>query len=147
VTALTLLTRAFLPGMVARRSGRILNVASTASFQPCPGMAVYGATKAYVLSFSEAVAEEVAGTGVTVTALCPGATVTRFADRADMHKTNLFRNAMAADVVARIGVRAVLGGRRVVVAGFMNSLMAFSTRFSPRGLTTKIAAALMKKAG
>jgi len=145
VTALTLLTRAVVPGMLTRGAGRILNVASTASFQPCPGMAVYGATKAYVLSFSEALAEELAGTGVTVTALCPGPTTTGFADRASLKGAKLFDSAMSASAVAKIGLKALLGGRRTRVAGLRNRLMAFSIRFAPRRLTTRIAAALMKK--
>jgi len=145
VTALTLLTRAFVPGMVARGSGRILNVASTASFSPVPTMAVYGATKAFVLSFSEAVAEELAGTGVTVTALCPGPTLTAFADRAAMGSSNLFRSAMGAQEVARQGLRALFAGRRIKVTGFQNALMAFSIRLSPRNLNAKIAKAMMAK--
>ncbi|MBP1626887.1 MAG: family oxidoreductase [Holophagaceae bacterium] len=145
VTALTLLTRAFLPAMVARGHGRILNVASTGAFQPCPGMAAYGATKAYVLSFSEAVAEELAGTGVFVTALCPGPTRTRFAERAAMVGSFLFRDAMAADAVARSGVQALLAGRRLRVTGWRNRLMAFAIRFSPRGMTARLAKAMMLK--
>jgi len=145
ITVLTLLTHAFVPGMVARGRGRILNVASTGAFQPCPGMAAYGATKAYVLSFSEAVAEELAGTGVFVTALCPGPTDTHFARRAAMTKALLFKKAMGAEAVARIGVQALMAGRRVRVTGFMNQLMAFSIRFSPRGMVTKMAKGLMRK--
>ena len=145
VTVLTLLTRAVLPGLVERKSGKILNVASTGSFQPCPGMAVYGATKAFVLSFSEAVAEELAGTGVSVTALCPGATATRFADRAAMGSTSLFRNAMSAETVARVGVRALLKGNRVRVPGLLNNLMAFSVRVSPRRVVASVAKIMMHK--
>ncbi len=145
VTALTLLTRALVPAMVARQAGRILNVASTASFQPIPEMAVYGATKAFVLSFSAALAEELSGTGVTVTALCPGPTTTRFADRASMTSSALFKKAMSADVVARIGLKALFRGRRVRVAGAGNAFMAFSVRFSPLTLTAKVARMLMKK--
>lgn len=145
IGVLTRLTRAVVPSMVSRKRGRILNVASTAAFQPCPGMAVYGATKAYVLSFSEAVAEELSGTGVTVTALCPGATSTRFADRAAMTKTLLFQQAMEADRVARNGVAALLKGKMVTIPGFLNSLMVFSVRLSPRKLVAKIAALMLKK--
>lgn len=145
VTSLTLLTRAFLPGMVSRKSGRILNVASTASFSPVPSMAVYGATKAYVLSFSEALAEELAGTGVTVTALCPGPTTTRFAERAAMGSVALFKTAMTAEAVAEQGVKALLKGKRIQITGFSNALMAFSTRLAPRNLVTRIAKGMMAK--
>jgi len=145
VTTLTLLTRAFVPGMVTRRSGRILNVASTASFSPVPSMAVYGATKAYVLSFSEALAEELAPTGVTVTALCPGPTTTRFAERASVGSVALFKTAMTAEAVAQQGVRALLRGKRVQITGLSNALMAFSTRLAPRSLVTKIAQGMMAK--
>jgi hypothetical protein len=139
VTALTLITRAFLLGMVSRGKGRILNIASAGGFQPCPGMASYCATKSYVLHFSEAVAEELEGSGVTITALCPGPTHTRFADRAAMTNAPHFKTAMAADIVARIGINALLAGRRVRVAGTKNSLMAFSVRFAPRRTVARIA--------
>lgn len=145
ISALTLLTRTFVAPMVARRSGRILNIGSTASFSPIPGMAVYAASKAFVLSFSEALAEELSGTGVTVTVLCPGPTATRFADRAALGGSELFRSAMPADEVARVGIRALLAGRRVKVAGVSNALMAFSTRLAPRRLVVKIARSLMAR--
>lgn len=143
VTALTLVTRAFLPGFLERKAGRILNVASTAAFGPIPRMAVYAATKAYVLSFSEALAEEVAGTGVTVTALCPGPTATRFAERADVGASALFKTAMTSHEVARQGFEALFRGKRVKVTGFQNRLMAFSSRLVPRTLVAKAAKALM----
>jgi len=146
VTTLTLLTRAFVPGMVARKSGRILNVSSTASFSPVPGMAVYGASKAYVLSFSNALAAELATSGVTVTALCPGATATRFAERADVGSVSVFKSAMSAEKVAKLGIKALLAGKRVKVTGLSNGLMAFSVRLAPRALATKIAGAMMAKA-
>jgi short-subunit dehydrogenase len=145
VETLTLMTRALVPSMLERGSGRILNVASTASFQPVPFMAAYAATKAYVLSFSEALAEELAGTGVTVTALCPGPTKSRFAYRASMGTSALFRSAMTPEAVARIGVRALLKGQRSRVAGVGNALMAFGVRFSPRSLNAKLAKFLMRK--
>jgi len=140
VAALTHLTKAVLPGMVERRSGRILNVASTAAFQPGPFMAVYYATKAYVLSFSEAIAEELAGTGVAVTALCPGPTATDFARRAEMEASRLFtlRRAMGAREVARLGVRGMLRGDRLVVPGAVNRVLAESVRVAPRALVAKI---------
>lgn len=143
VTTLTLVTRAFLPGLLERKSGRILNVASTAAFGPIPGMAVYAATKAYVLSFSEALAEELAGTGVTVTTLCPGPTATRFAERADVAGSSLFKTAMTSQVVARLGFQAMLRGQRVRVTGAQNRVIAFASRLVPRALVTKAAKALM----
>jgi short-subunit dehydrogenase len=140
VSALTHLTRLFLPGMIERRCGGILNVASTAAFQPGPRMAVYFATKAYVLSFSEAIAEELAGTGVTVTALCPGATATNFAEAAKARFSPRFmRLAMSAESVARLGHRAFRKGQVVAVAGWRNQLLAFSVRLAPRSFVRKIA--------
>jgi short-subunit dehydrogenase len=141
VSALTLLTRAFLPGMVERSQGAILNVASTAAFQPGPFMAVYYATKAYVASLSEALAEEVRDTGVTVTALCPGYTETGFAKRAsELHRPRLFAGPMGtgdAREVAEFGYRAMLKGQRIAVPGLTNKVAAWSARFSPRGLVLK----------
>jgi len=129
--------------MVTRGRGRILNLASTAAFSPVPTMAVYGATKAYVLSFSAALSEELVGTGVTVTALCPGATTTRFADRASLGKSGAFQGAMSAETVAQQGVAALLAGKRTRVNGVKNQLMAFSTRFAPRRLAASIAQRMM----
>ncbi len=133
VTALTQLTRLYLPGMIERKHGRVLNVASTAAFLPGPNMAVYYASKAYVLSFSEALAEEMRGTGITVTALCPGATATGFADRAEMSATRLMRGpqANAADV-ARAGYDGVLAGRPVVVPGISNKVLSWTAHLIPR---------------
>ncbi len=140
VTALTHLTGLFLPGMIARRRGGVLNVASTASFQPGPGMAIYYATKAYVLSFSEAVAEELAGTGVTVSALCPGPTATNFTAVAGERASDFFlRAAMPAEAVARAGHDGFRQGRFVVMPGFRNRLLALGTRLGPRSLVRKIA--------
>jgi short-subunit dehydrogenase len=138
--ALTQLTRLFLPPMVQRRSGRIMNVASTAAFQPGPGMAVYYATKAYVLSFSEAIANELRHSGVTVTCFCPGATHTGFAKRAGTEKSRLFKQlgAMDADKVALDGYRALMEGRTVAISGVHNWLVAQSTRFAPRKLVTAV---------
>ena len=145
VTTLTHLTRLYLPGMIdrakiGRKSGRILNVASTAAFQPGPLMAVYFATKAYVLHFSEALANELNGTGVTVTCLCPGATATEFHKRANATGQRLLRfGAMDARTVAEDGYRALMAGKPVVISGFKNWLLAQSIRFSPRRLATAIA--------
>src|SRR5438094_8077833 len=118
VVALTMLTRLFLPEMLARKRGRIMNVASTAAFQPGPLMAEYYASKAYVLWLSEAIATEVEGTGVTVTALCPGPTTTEFQKRAGIENTRLFQRAsMDAMSVARSGYVGMMGGHRSVSSG------------------------------
>jgi len=145
VGALTALTKGVLPGMLARGHGRILNVASTAGFQPGPFVAVYSATKAYVMSFSEALAEELAGTGVTVTTLSPGPTATGFAARANMQRARLFRPGvpMTAQAVARAGYSALKRGRRLVVPGVLNKIQVQSVRISPRRLVLKIARALV----
>ena len=145
IRALTALSRLFAPAMVARKRGRILNVASTAAFQPGPFMSVYCATKAYVLSFSLALNEELRGTGVTSTALCPGPTATEFADVSGASK-NLFtpNNTMTAREVAETGYRAMIQGKGTVVAGLQNRLMAFSTRLVPRGFTARMAANMMR---
>jgi short-subunit dehydrogenase len=140
IVALTELTRLFLPRMIARGTGRIMNVASTAGFQPGPLMAVYYATKAYVISFSEAIANEVRDAGVTVTCFCPGATHTGFAERAGNDKSRLFKQlgAMSAEKVALDGYRAVMEGRTLAISGAQNWLVAQSTRFAPRKLVTAI---------
>jgi short-subunit dehydrogenase len=140
ITALTHLTKLFLVPMVARRSGRIMNVASTAAFQAGPLMAVYYATKAYVLSFSEAIANELQGSGVTVTCFCPGATATGFAKRAGTENSRLFKKlgAMSVEKVALDGYRAVMEGRGLAISGVQNWLVAESVRFAPRRLVTAI---------
>ena len=140
VEAPTLLTRLLLPSMLERGSGRILNLASTAGFQPGPLMAVYYATKAYVLSFSEALANEVAGTGVTVTALAPGPTETGFSSRAGSEQSRLFKGAtMDARTVAEAGYAALMAGKPVIVPGVRNRLLAFGVRLAPRRVVTQIA--------
>lgn len=140
ITALTELTRLFLPAMVQRRSGRIMNVASTAGFQPGPHMAVYYATKAYVISFSEAIADELRHSGVTVTCFCPGATHTGFAKRAGTEKSRLFKQlgGMSAEKVALDGYRAVMEGRTLAISGLHNWAIAQSTRFAPRKMVTAV---------
>ena len=140
ITTLTELTRLFLPSMVARRSGRIMNVASTAGFQPGPLMAVYYATKAYVISFSEAIANELHGSGVTMTCFCPGATHTGFASRAGTQKSRLFQafGAMSAQKVALDGYRGLMQGRTLAISGAHNWLVAEATRFAPRKLVTAV---------
>ncbi len=140
ITALTHLTRRFLSPMLARRSGKIMNVASTAAFQPGPLMAVYYATKAYVLSFSEALANEVAGSGVMVSCFCPGATDTGFAKRARTEDSRLFKKLrpMNAEVVAQDGYRGLMAGQTMVISGVQNWLVAESVRFAPRKMVTAI---------
>jgi len=140
VVALTQLTRLFLPGMIERRAGRIMNVSSTAAFQPGPLMAVYYASKAYVQSLSEALASETRTFGVTVTALCPGPTTTEFATRAGVGDTRLFkRSPMDSMAVARIGFAGLMRGMPVVIPGFKNRLLVHAGRLSPRAMVLSIA--------
>jgi uncharacterized protein len=148
VTALTHLTRLFLPGMIARSEGKIMNVASTAAFQAGPLMAVYYATKAYVLSFSEALANEVAGTGVVVTCFCPGPTDTGFQKRAGMERSRLVKKmgAMKVEAVARDGYRGLMAGKTVVISGLRNWLVAESVRFAPRRWVTAVSRWVTEKA-
>ena len=140
IVALTHLTKLLVRKMVARKDGRVLNVASTAAFQPGPLMAVYYATKAYVLSFSEALANELAGTGVTVTALCPGPTKTGFQARAQMEESKLVRGReiMTSETVARAGYTGLMKGKTVVIPGVGNRMMANAVRFLPRNTVTKL---------
>jgi len=140
VAALTELTQRALPGMLERRRGRILNLASTAAFQPGPLMAVYYATKAYVLSFSEALANELSGTGVTVTALCPGPTMTEFQRTAGAGETALFRSPLVMDAaaVARAGYQGMRRGQRLVIPGVANNVLVQALRVSPRRLATAL---------
>jgi short-subunit dehydrogenase len=143
VTALVRLTRAALPGMMLRKRGYILNIGSTAGFQPGPYMATYYATKAFVNSFSEALAYELAGTGVSVTVSCPGPTLTEFGAVSGVDKSRLFQlGAASAESVARSAYRAMLRRRPMVVHGLMNFLLVQSLRFSPRGLVRAITASL-----
>lgn len=141
VTALTHLSRLFLAGMIANRNGGIINIASTAAFQPGPLMAVYYATKAYVVSFSEALYNEARDHNVTVTCLCPGPTRTEFDKRAGASATKLFSSgrAMSAQAVAQIGWNGFQRRKHLVVAGRMNAAMAFLTRFAPIQFTASMA--------
>jgi len=139
---LVALCHAVLPGMIARRSGGILNIASTAAFQPGPWMAVYYASKAFVLSFSEALHEEVKAQGVRVATLCPGATKTEFGDVADMTSSTLFKFAGEPRQVMRDGMHALDGNRAVKVSGLANAVLAGSIRFTPRFLARRIAGSL-----
>ncbi len=133
VSALTKLCGLYVPGMVARGEGKILNVASTASFQPGPLMAVYFATKAYVLSFSEALRSELAGTGVGVSVLAPGPTESDFARNAGILKNNkIFSFAMPADRVAEAGYAGLMKGKGLIIPGFLNRAAIFLNRITPR---------------
>jgi len=143
IVALTRLTQLLLPDLTANK-GKILNVASLAGFQPVPGFAVYAATKAYVLSFSEALAEELKDTGVTVTALCPGITDTNFIPRAGMTKGAGLGKMMRPDTVAQVGYRGMLRGQTVVVPGFKEKVMAAAGNLAPRRLVTKVAGKMLK---
>jgi len=145
VVSLTTLTHLFLPMMKQRGAGRILNVGSTGSFSPVASMAVYGATKAYVLSFSEALSEELRGTGISVTALCPGVTSTGFQSRAGMGETMLHRlSQMTAKEVAQIGYRAMQREKAVVVPGFINRLIVESIRLTPRAIVRRVTHRMME---
>jgi short-subunit dehydrogenase len=139
IGALTRLTKLFLKQMVARNHGRILNVASIAGFEPGPLLAVYHASKAYVLSFSEAVATELEGTEVTLTALCPGPTDTDFFPKADMIGTRAFQKAkvMSPQEVAEAGYKGLMRGERVVVPGMMNKTLVFSRRLTTEHAQSK----------
>ncbi|MCA6462701.1 MAG: SDR family oxidoreductase [Chitinophagaceae bacterium] len=147
ITALTQLTKLYLKEMVNRGSGKIMNVASTAAFQSGPTMAVYYATKAYVLSFSEAIDNEVRDKGVTVTALCPGATESGFQAAAAMEESNLVkgRKLPTSKEVAEYGYESMMKGRTVAIHGFMNYLLANSVRFIPRAMVVKVTRKLQDK--
>jgi len=139
IMALTTLTKRLLPGMVKRNSGKILNVASTAAFQPGPLMAVYYATKAYVLSFSEAIDYELRDTNVSVTALCPGATATNFEKRASLESSRLFQSgAMDAHEVALTGYKALMENKSLSIPGVKNKALAGLVRILPRKTVLKI---------
>jgi uncharacterized protein len=147
ICALTCLTRLFLAHMLERRKGKIMNVASTAGFQPGPRLAVYYATKAYVISFSEALANELKSSGVSVTCFCPGATDTGFQKRAGTESSRLFKQLGPTDAqtVARDGYRALMKGKGLVISGFRNWLLAESVRFAPRKVVTSISRWISEK--
>jgi hypothetical protein len=140
ILSLTMLTRALLPKMLEHKWGRVMNVASTAAFMPGPLMSVYYASKAYVLSLSEAISEELKGTGVSVTALCPGPTETGFQARADMKDSKLVksRRLMSVSEVVKHGVAAMENGQRVVIPGFINQVQAFMPKLLPRAIVPSI---------
>jgi hypothetical protein len=143
VAVLVALTRALLPDMLRRGRGRILNVGSTAGFQPGPYMAVYYASKAFVNLFTEALWYELRGTGVTATVSCPGATATEFSAVSGNDRSRLFRlGAASPAAVAREGYRAMMAGRPMIVHGVKNKIATFSVRFSPRSMTRFLAASL-----
>lgn len=145
--ALTELTHLFLPGMLERKHGKILNLSSTAAFQPGPKMAVYYATKAYVQSFSEAVANELKDTGVTMTALCPGATKTGFQSASNQEGIRLLkmRKMDSAEEVAHFGYRAMMRGEVIAVPGLMNKLGVSAVRFVPRKAVADVVRKIHKK--
>src|ERR1035437_8078135 len=147
ITALTQLTKLFISDMIKQGSGRILNVASTAAFQPGPTMAVYYATKAYVLSFSEAINNEVNGSGVTVTTLCPGPTKSGFQEAASLQESRLVKGRILATSkeVAEYGYNAMLKGKSVAIPGFVNYLIANLVRFFPRSAVLKMARFIQDK--
>lgn len=148
ITALTHFTKLYLKDMVKRGNGKIMNVASTAAFQSGPTMAVYFATKAYVLSFSEAIDNEVSDKGVSVTALCPGATESGFQAAAAMEESALVKGKKlpTSKEVAEYGYAAMMKGKTVAIHGWMNWIMANSVRFAPRALVVKIARKMQDKA-
>ena len=148
VSAVVTLARAYLPGMLARRSGGILNVASTIAFQPAPNQAVYGASKAFVLSFSQALWAEARPSGVAVTALCPGPTRTGFVDAmaaAGARKTAIYRRLADPEPVVAAGLRALDKGRAVVISGARNRMIAESGRFVPREVLIRVSARLLRE--
>lgn len=148
MTTLTHFTKLYLQDMVLRGRGKIMNVASTAAFQSGPTFAVYSATKAYVLSFSEAVNNEVRDKGITITALCPGATKTGFQDAAAMNDSKIFKskNLPSAKEVAEFGYASMMKGKTVAIHGIMNSVLAFSSRLIPRALVVKVTRIVLDKA-
>ncbi|UKO97722.1 SDR family NAD(P)-dependent oxidoreductase [Nostoc sp. UHCC 0870] len=140
IVSLTHLTKLFLKNMICQGYGKILNVASVAAFQPGPLMAVYFATKAYVLSFSEAIANELEGTGVTVTTLCPGPTASEFQKAAAMEEAKIshVNRMMNSETVAKIGYDGLMANKTIVIPGFRNKILAKSVRFAPRKIVSKV---------
>ena len=140
----TQLTKLFLPAMIKQGKGGILNICSTGSFVPGPYNAVYCAAKSFVLSFSEAIAEEVSGSGITITALCPGGTNTDFQDFSKRRESGFFP-IMKASKVAKIGYRAMVKGDRVAIPGISNKIQVFLIRFIPRNLVSKLTGLMVAK--
>lgn len=148
ITALTHFTKLYLQDMVKHGSGKIMNVASTAAFQPGPTMAVYFATKAYVLNFSEAVNNEVSDKGITVTALCPGPTESGFQAAAELEESKMVKGKKlpSSKTVAEYGYRSMMSGKAVAIHGLMNSILANAVRFMPRALVVKVLRNMQEKA-
>ncbi|TYR80693.1 SDR family oxidoreductase [Priestia megaterium] len=147
VKSLTYMTKLFLPDMIKQNKGGILNVASTAAFQPGPLMAVYYATKAYVLSFTEALENELKDTNITVSALCPGPTETGFSDRANLKESKLFKSGvMDVKTVAEIGYKGFKSGKTVIIPGLKNKILAGAVRFAPRTIITSIVRQMQERA-
>ena len=146
IAALTHLTKLFLP-QIRAREGKLLNVASVAAFQPGPFMAVYYASKAYVLHFTEALAEELSGTGMTVTCLCPGPVKTNFQQRAHLGDTGMATSSLLVDVreVARLGYEGMKQGKRLVIPGWKNRLLVQMLRVSPRSMVTKMVSRIQEE--
>jgi uncharacterized protein len=148
IKSLTKMCRLFIPGMVLRKAGKIMNIASTAAFQPGPTMAVYYATKSYVLFFSEAIYNELQGTGVSVTCLCPGATESGFQQAAALEESKLVKGKKlpTSKEVAEFGYKAMMKNKMTVIHGLMNTIMATSIRFTPRKLALAIVRKIQEKA-
>lgn len=147
ITTLTQFTHLYLQDMLKRGSGKIMNVASTAAFQSGPTMAVYYATKAYVLSFSEAVDNEVREKGITITTLCPGPTESGFQAAAAMEESALFKEKKlpTSKEVALYGYKAMMKGKTIAIHGLMNTILAYSVRFMPRKLVVKVTRKMQDK--
>lgn len=147
IMTLTQLCRLFVPEMIQRKQGKILNLASTASFQPGPLMSVYYATKAYVLLFSEAINNELRGSGITVTALCPGPTTSGFQKTSNIEDSRLVkgRKLPGAEEVARYGYRAMMKGKSVAIHGLLNRFLVLAERFGPRDIVTAVSRKLSEK--
>jgi uncharacterized protein len=148
IKSLTKMCRLFIPDMLERKAGKIMNVASTAAFQPGPTMAVYYATKSYVLFFSEAICNELQGTGVSVTCLCPGATESGFQQAAALEESKLVKGKKlpTSKEVAEFGYTAMMKNKMTVIHGLLNTIMAISIRFTPRKLALAIVRKIQEKA-
>lgn len=144
MVTLTKLTKLFARDMAARKSGHIVNIASTAAFQPIPGFAAYAATKAYVLNFSEALGAELEGEGVRVTAICPGATVSEFGKIAGLEKAGMFAGAPSSRQLGEFVYRSVIAGKSVAIHGWMNALMARGSKFIPKKTVMAVASKLTR---
>ncbi|QEE16681.1 SDR family NAD(P)-dependent oxidoreductase [Promethearchaeum syntrophicum] len=147
IIALTQFTKLFVKDMVKNGSGRIMNLGSNASFQPTPLLSMYAATKAYVLSFSEGIANELQGTGVSVTVLCPGATKTGFQEKADVQESNIVKGKKlpTAKSVANFGYKVMMKGKTTKMHGIKNRFLTFLVRFAPRKVVPKISRKFMEK--